>query len=114
MGNDIELYSLLPAGKSGTSNMGRDMKRHKLKILPQYFEAQISGVKNFEIRKDDRSFKVGDELQLNEISDKLGVDTATGRSCTVKVTYKIVSYPENEFEGIEPGYCILGTELINK
>ena len=27
------------------------MKKHNLKILPQYFEAVINGCKNFEIRK---------------------------------------------------------------
>lgn len=36
------------------------MKVHKLKILPEYYNAQIEGKKNFEIRKNDRNYQVGD------------------------------------------------------
>lgn len=42
------------------------MKKHNLKILPQYFEAVINGCKNFEIRKNDRFFKLNDILFLKE------------------------------------------------
>lgn len=74
------------------------MKVHELKILPQYYEKVLSGEKRFEIRKDDRSFKVGDLIRLNEY------DTGyTGRDCLVEIIYKLVggSY------GLEEGYCIL-------
>ncbi|HGS9342764.1 DUF3850 domain-containing protein [Clostridioides difficile] len=30
---------------------------HELKILPQYFKEVVNGNKNFEVRKNDRSFK---------------------------------------------------------
>lgn len=42
---------------------------HELKILPEYFEAVVSGNKRFEIRKDDRNYKKGDILRLNECQD---------------------------------------------
>ncbi|MGC4668415.1 DUF3850 domain-containing protein, partial [Enterococcus hirae] len=42
------------------------MKTHELKILPEYFEAVTSGRKKFEIRKNDRDYKVGDRLYLRE------------------------------------------------
>lgn len=44
------------------------MKKHNLKILPQYFEAVINGCKNFEIRKNDRFFKLNDILFLKNIT----------------------------------------------
>lgn len=44
------------------------MKIHELKILPEYFDAVISGRKRFEIRKNDRDYKVGDQLILKEWS----------------------------------------------
>lgn len=43
---------------------------HRLKILPEYFGAQKNRVKTFEIRKNDRNFKVGDRLMLYEINLK--------------------------------------------
>lgn len=56
---------------------------HELKILPKYFDAVRNGSKTFEIRKNDRNFKVGDYLALMEWSG----EEYTGRSMLVKVTY---------------------------
>lgn len=55
-----------------------------LRILPEYFEAQLNGDKKFEIRKNDRDFKVGQYLNLREWSKANGY---TGRSVIVKITY---------------------------
>jgi len=91
------------------------MKRHNLKILPQYYEAQINGFKNFEIRKFDRDFKVGDEIKLNEIDGRLCEPyKPTGRACVVRITYILYSDHHAPFEGIEEGYAILGTEMAYK
>ena len=46
------------------------MTIHELKILPEYFKAQKAGKKNFEIRKNDRDYKVGDKLVLTEYDPK--------------------------------------------
>ena len=46
------------------------MTIHELKILPEYFKAQKAGKKNFEIRKNDRDYKVGDKLVLKEYDPK--------------------------------------------
>lgn len=42
---------------------------HELKIAPKYYSEIISRVKTFEIRKNDRDFKVGDEVKLKEWAD---------------------------------------------
>lgn len=39
---------------------------HHLKILPKYFEEILAGKKPFEIRFNDRNFKVGDRVELQE------------------------------------------------
>ena len=43
-----------------------DGMKHELKILPEYFKPVKDGIKNFEIRKNDRNFQVGDTLILKE------------------------------------------------
>jgi hypothetical protein len=40
--------------------------KHELKTLPEYFSVSWAGHKNFEIRKNDRDFKVWDEIALLE------------------------------------------------
>ena len=42
----------------------KNMKVHNLKIKPQYFKDVVSGIKTFEVRKNDRNFKVGDLMVL--------------------------------------------------
>lgn len=79
---------------------------HELKILSEFFEAVTSGRKQFEIRKNDRDYKVGDQLVLREvdyvhnenISDELFY---TGDSYKAEITY-ITDYAQKD------GYVVLG------
>lgn len=62
--------------------------KHELKILDNYFDAVESGIKPFEVRKNDRDFHVGDLLYLREVEErKNGELTYTGRSCEKYITY---------------------------
>lgn len=76
---------------------------HELKILPKYFEKVIKMEKKFEIRKDDRNFKVGDFLKLKEFNGEY-----TGRDCVVEVTYKMNG---GEY-GLEKGFCVMSIERM--
>ena len=71
---------------------------HGLKILPKYYEKVISGEKRFELRKDDRGFKVGDLIRLQEYDKDY-----TGKDCLVEIIYKL----DGGDCGLEKGYCIL-------
>ena len=42
------------------------MQVHELKTLNPFFEDVWSGLKDFEVRKNDRNYKVGDRLKLIE------------------------------------------------
>lgn len=46
------------------------IKIHNLKIKPCYFKDVVSGVKTFEVRFNDRNFKMGDILVLEEFDDR--------------------------------------------
>ena len=54
------------------------MTRHELKTWPKYFAAVRSGQKRFEIRRNDRDFKVGDILVLREFDPE--DDAYTGQA----------------------------------
>lgn len=76
---------------------------HKLKVWLEYFSALQCGAKTFELRKNDRNFKVGDTLVLQEYDHVH--DLFTGNTLEFKVTYVLTE--ATEF-GLMPGYCILG------
>ena len=78
------------------------MMHHELKILPQWFDAVANGDKAVELRKNDRDYRVGDTLILQEWD--ADVKTYTGRTVTRLVTHMVL---DTEFEGLAPGYCAL-------
>ncbi len=86
------------------------MRTHQLKTWPEYFAAVYAGDKTFEVRKDDRSFAVGDCLQLIEwdptVRDRLtGMPSGeTGRVLRAVITYKM---PGGRF-GLRRDMCVLG------
>lgn len=75
---------------------------HKLKMLPEYFEAVKSGSKTFEVRRDDRGFQAGDILFLQEYEN----GEYTGAGLKVMVTYVL-----RDTEYCKEGYCIMGIKL---
>lgn len=83
------------------------VKVHELKIVPEYFRAVKEGKKTFEIRKNDRNFKVGEYIDLREYSGDKGY---TGNRLCLKIVYIIESdwFPQ----GLKDGYCVLGIEVI--
>jgi hypothetical protein len=80
------------------------MKEHYLKIWPLYFADVQKRLKNFEVRKDDRNYSVGDVLILQEYIIK--EQKYTGNEIKRVISYKLSG---GQF-GIEPGYCILGLD----
>jgi hypothetical protein len=75
---------------------------HELKIWPEYYEKVLWGTKKWELRKNDRNFKVGDFILLQEFNSV----KYTGREIQVEVTY-ILHGPSF---GLEEGYCIMSIE----
>ena len=71
---------------------------HHLKILPKYYMDVECGIKSFEIRFNDRGFKVGDILYLEEYCG----GEATGRMLMREVCYMID----------DPAYCKEGFVVL--
>lgn len=78
------------------------MMVHYLKIKPEYYRDVQSGLKTFELRKNDRDFQVGDILMLIKLDDK---GNETDQVTRVKVTYILKDCPQY---GLKDGYAILG------
>ncbi len=75
-------------------------KSHWLKIAPQYLEAHKKGLKSFEIRRNDRNYKIGNALVLQEWTERGGF---TGQNVVREITY-ITDFPD----GLKPGYIVMG------
>ncbi len=81
---------------------------HELKTWPEYFQEVFMDHKKFEIRKNDRDFKVGDQLILKEWQpdghSKIG--RYTGRQLARTITYIL---PGGNF-GLLSGYVIMSIQ----
>lgn len=89
------------------------MESHKLKSWPEFFEAILEGRKRHEIRRrDDRDFRVGNILLLQEFNPNL--NEYTGREIKVEVTY--ITSADNPCalspDALKASYCILSIRLI--
>ncbi len=78
-------------------------KVHEIKIGTSFFEDVVAGLKGFELRKNDRNYRVGDYLKMVEYEH----GKQTGRFVTAKVTYMLENYT-----GLVDGFCILQTQIV--
>jgi len=83
------------------------MKIHRLKLSFKYYEESEKGIKNFEIRKNDRDFKVGDILELRE-----WIYGCDGGKYTGNAHFKIITYILDDTEYLKDGYVCLGLAPI--
>lgn len=72
---------------------------HVLKTWPEYFQPVLLGVKTFEKRRNDRDFRVGDRLLLQEWDPE--TQRYTGRELWAHVTYILMG------PLADPEYCIM-------
>lgn len=76
---------------------------HALKCHPHFFAAIVDGKKTFEIRRDDRHYRVGDQLMLAEYDPSFG---HTGKKAgPFEVVYLMTA---EDFPAILPGFVIMG------
>lgn len=79
-------------------------RTHDLKLWPEYFGPARDGLKNFEYRKNDRDYRVGDILRLREWSPITMV--YTGAEILRRVTMVLEGF------GLPEGHCIMSMKPI--
>jgi hypothetical protein len=76
---------------------------HDLKCWPEYYNAVNDGIKNFDVRNNDRNYKTGDMILLREWDP----DTKkyTGRLLLRKISFILLA-----FEGLKDGFVVLNLD----
>jgi len=93
------------------------MKLHELKILSQYKASIDAGQKTFELRKNDRDYKVGDLIHFTVIESKHEDYQEVAWRFTrhpylddiYAITYVLKDVPQY---GLDKDYCILGIKKL--
>jgi hypothetical protein len=86
---------------------GASLVVHRLKSRPEFFAPMVRGEKTHDMRRDDRGFRIGDEVVLLEHDHLL--DRFSGRQLRGRITY--ITDAQNPCalsgEGLTSGFCIL-------
>lgn len=77
---------------------------HELKSWPFYFQAVWDGHKCFEVRKNDRNFKNGDQVILKEWNPE--TLSYTGRTFLFEIIYV------HRGLGMEEGFVVIGFKNV--
>lgn len=85
--------------------MSTPSNAHMLKILPEFLAPLLTKEKNFEVRYNDRDYKVGDLLILQEWNPQMEI--YTGRWLCAQISY-ILDDPRY----CKKDYVILGLKFI--
>ncbi len=83
--------------------------KHELKTINPFFTDSINGKKLWEIRLNDRSYKLGDEVILREYNPSN--NSYSGRRITGIITYifRADDYPNL---GLDENYVIFGYDRL--
>lgn len=86
---------------------------HVLKLLSKYYDDSKKNIKTFEIRKNDRNFKVGDTLKLVSYNPIVIEGEYKGEVVLAdEFHYKQITYILDNGEYLQPGYVCLGLQPV--
>lgn len=92
---------------AGTRAPGQSPWTHHVKTVQPFFDAVWKGLKSFELRKNDRDYRVGDSFLQYEWNVETG--QPGGRVVYAKIKYIL----QNE-TWLQPGVCALGLSLLGQ
>lgn len=82
------------------------MNTHTLKVFIKYADAIMNGTKTFEIRKNDRGYKVGDKIVFNVVSEG-GISTGAAAGHPLNGKAYRIDYILDDFEGLAQKYVAM-------
>ena len=85
-----------------------DSKIHELRCDFELFPDCVEGRKRFDIRKNDRGFRVGDVLKMLQ-TNRHDRDSYTGHHAFFSVDYII----QDSNYGLKDGYCVMGITMLS-
>lgn len=86
------------------------LRRHEIKSWPEHFAASAAGLKPFEVRRNDRDYRVGDRITLHEWIPLGGGNTDgiyTGRT----LEQDVIFITRNAI-GLQEGYVSMGLAQV--
>jgi len=86
---------------------------HELKLSRVYFKHVKSGKKTFEIRKNDRNYRLNDTIEFLETMFRFS-EMKWSEIYTSERFYAQITYVLNAVQGLHSDYCIFGINVINK
>jgi glyoxylate utilization-related uncharacterized protein len=89
----VNRISSIQSGNWSDSTTWTTSTIHELKLWPEHFSHVLDGSKSFEYRLNDRNYKVGDILFLQEY--RPDTNSYTGRSLRKTVSY--ILFLENDY-----------------
>lgn len=89
------------------------MTTHRLKVLIKYADAIMNGTKTFEVRKNDRGYKVGDKIVFDVVTNEGYAVGAAARHPLNGATYRI-DYILDDFEGLAQKYVALAISKVDE
>jgi len=83
------------------------MKTHELKLHKQFMLDVWDGKKQFEIRKNDRDYQLGDRIRFRVVDDEGNWKSSLLDNKLYEITHVLTGW------GLEPGYVALGIREVD-
>ena len=89
------------------------MTEHELKLNQKYYDAVKNGFKTFEVRKNDRDFRIGDDLYLVKVrEDGENILDGHGRKHTLHAAVTYILTHDDFPDGVPEGYVVMSIKVI--
>lgn len=83
------------------------MKTHNIKLLYRFCSDVSTGIKPFEVRKNDRAYQKGDRIKFIPVDEQGKTYNHEIEEKTYEITYVLSGW------GIEQGYVVLGIKELS-